>query len=77
MYAAKAAVFCEYFVQARESALPDTEAMIGSLQSQTGRNRFGITVEDEDVTADAFETFLTLPAYDELVELFGSVGPRH
>jgi hypothetical protein len=51
--------------------------VLGPGRYDAGRFAEARSLFERMSTSGTFNEFLTLPAYDELVALFGSVGPRH
>jgi malate synthase len=49
---------------------------LGPARYDAGRFAEARSLFERMSTSETFNEFLTLPAYDELLALFGSVGPR-
>ena len=60
-----------------DDELQKLRATLGPGRYDAGRFAEARSLFERMSTAETFNEFLTLPAYDELVALFGSVGPRH
>jgi malate synthase len=60
-----------------DDELQKLRATLGTGRYDAGRFAEARSLFERMSTSETFNEFLTLPAYDELVALFGSVGPRH
>jgi malate synthase len=60
-----------------DDELQKLRARLGPGRYDAGRFAQARSLFERMSTSGTFNEFLTLPAYDELLELFGSVGPRH
>jgi malate synthase len=59
-----------------DDELRELRSTLGAARYDSGRFAEARALFEEMSTSTTFSEFLTLPAYDELLRLFGSVGPR-